>query len=273
MKFTQIPSDTFEKLQMNAGILVKTFTPATGVIGDLLGATTGGVQFQDNISYQDFGDDIDNCPKNTLELKKIESREVTMSGTFITVSTATAKKLAGAADIDGTDSTKIVPRDTLKTADFEDLWWIGDYSDVNTGNNAGFLAIHLIKALNTGGFQIQSTDKGKGQFAFTFTGHYSISDQDTVPYEIYVKSGGAGSVTLNKHTAQVTVGGTVKLSASTYPDGQSVTFSSDNTSEASVNASTGVVTGVAAGVVTITASMTYSGTTYTDTCLVTVKSA
>lgn len=272
MKFTQIPSDTFEKLQMNAGILVKTFTPATGVIGDLLGATTGGVQFQDNISYQDFGDDIDNCPKNTLELKKIESREVTMSGTFITVSTATAKKLAGAADIDGTDSTKIVPRDTLKTTDFEDLWWIGDYSDVNTGNNAGFLAIHLIKALNTGGFQIQSTDKGKGQFAFTFTGHYSISDLDTVPYEIYVKSGGAGSVTLNKHTAQITVGSTVKLSASTYPDGQSVTFSSDNTSEASVNAS-GVVTGVAAGIVTITASMTYGGTTYTDTCLVTVKSA
>ena len=273
MKFTQIPSDTFEKLQMNAGILVKTFTPATGVIGDLLGATTGGVQFQDNVSYQDFGDDIDNCPKNTLELKKIESREVTMSGTFITVSTAMAKKLAGAADIDGTDSTKIIPRDTLKTADFENLWWIGDYSDVNTGNNAGFLAIHLINALNTGGFQIQSTDKGKGQFAFTFMGHYSINNQDTVPYEIYVKSGGAGSVTLNKHTAQITVGGTVKLSASTYPDGQSVTFSSDNTSEASVNSSTGVVTGVAAGVVTITASMTYSGTTYTDTCLVTVKSA
>lgn len=272
MKFTQIPSDTFEKLQMNAGILVKTFTPATGVIGDLLGATTGGIQFQDSVSYKDFGDDIDNCPKNTLELKKIESREVTMSGTFVTVSTEMAKKLAGAADIDGTDSTKIVPRDVLATTDFEDLWWIGDYSDVNTGNNAGFLAIHLMKALNTGGFQIQSTDKGKGQFAFTYMGHYSISDQDTVPYEIYVKSGGAGSVTLNKHTAQITVGGTVKLSASTYPDGQSVTFSSDNTSEASVNAS-GVVTGVAAGVVTITASMTYSGTTYTDTCLVTVKSA
>lgn len=193
MKFTQIPNDTFSKLQMNAGILVKTFTPATGVIGDLLGATTGGVQFQDNVSYQDFGDDIDNCPKNMLELKKIESREVTMSGTFVTVSTATAKMLAGAADIDGTDTTKIVLRDTLETTDFEDLWWIGDYSDVNTGDNAGYLAIHLLKALNTGGFQIQSTDKGKGQFAFNFMGHYSISAQDTVPYEIYVKAGTASS--------------------------------------------------------------------------------
>lgn len=193
MKFTQIPNDTFEKLQMNAGILVKSFTPATGVIGDLLGATTGGVQFQDNVSYQDFGDDIDNCPKNMLELKKIESREVTMSGTFVTVSAAMAKKLAGAADVGTIDTTKITPRDYLVDADFEDLWWIGDYSDVNTGNNAGFLAIHLMKALNTGGFQIQSTDKGKGQFAFTFMGHYSINSQDTVPYEIYVKAGAEGA--------------------------------------------------------------------------------
>lgn len=191
MKFTQIPTGTFEQLQMNAGILVTTFTPATGVIGDLLGATTGGVSFSDSVSYSDFGDDIDNCPKNTLELKQIESREVTMSGTFVTVTPAMAKRLVGAADI--SDTTKITPRDVLNTSDFEDLWWIGDYSDVNTGNNAGYLAIHLMKALNTGGFQIASTDKGKGQFAFSFMGHYSINSQDVVPYEIYCKAGTASA--------------------------------------------------------------------------------
>ena len=186
MKFTQIPTGTFEQLQMNAGILVKTFTPNTGTIGDLLGATTGGVSFADSVSYTDFGEDIDNCPKNTLELKQIESREVTMSGTFVTVTAEMAKKLAGAADISG---TKITPRDVLTSADFEDVWWIGDYSDVNTGANAGYLAIRLMNTLNTGGFQITSTDKGKGQFAFTFMGHYSINAQDVVPYEIYVKAG------------------------------------------------------------------------------------
>lgn len=190
MKFTQIPTGTFQNLQMNAGILVKTFTPNTGVIGDLLGATTGGISFSDSVSYQDFGDDIDNCPKNTLELKQIESREVTMSGTFVTVTAEMAKRLTGASDV---ASTKITPRDVLETTDFEDLWWIGDYSDVNTGTNAGYIAIHLINALNTGGFQIQSTDKGKGQFAFTFTGHYSINAQDVVPYEIYIKAGTAGA--------------------------------------------------------------------------------
>ena len=44
---------------------------------------------------------------------------------------------------------------------------------------------------DTGGFQIQSTDSGKGQFAFSFMGHYSMAAQDTVPYEVYVKAGEA----------------------------------------------------------------------------------
>ena len=32
MKFTQVPTDTFENLVLNAGILVDTFTPSSGVI-------------------------------------------------------------------------------------------------------------------------------------------------------------------------------------------------------------------------------------------------
>ena len=185
MKYTQIPVDTFKQIQLNAGILCKTFTPESGTIGDLLGATTGGINFTDNVSFSDFGDDIDNCPKNTKELKRIDSHEVTMSGRFVTVTAETATLLAGAADAD--ENGKITPRNDLENTDFEDIWWIGDYSDVNSGDDAGFIAIHLINGLNTGGFQIQSTDKGKGQFAFTFMGHYSISAQDTVPYELYVK--------------------------------------------------------------------------------------
>lgn len=189
MKFTQIPETAFQNIQLNAGILVDAFTPATGTIGNLLGATTGGVSFNDAIEYSDYGDDIDNCPKNMLELKRLESHGVTLSGTFITISASTAKLLAAAADVDAEDATHIVPRNDLLTSDFDDIWWIGDYSDVNTGDNAGFIAIHLLNALNTSGFQIKSTDKGKGQFAFEFTGHYSMDAQDTVPYEIYIQQG------------------------------------------------------------------------------------
>lgn len=189
MKFTQIPATTFENLQMNAGILVDNFTPATGVIGKLLGATTGGINFSDTIEYSDLGEDIDNCPKNTKELKKVKSRDVKMGGTFVTVSASMGKMLSAVADIDEDNATHIIPRADLEQSDFSDLWWVGDYSDINTGNNAGFLAIHLKNALNTNGFNIQSTDKGKGQFAFEFTGHYSIEAQDEVPYDIYIQAG------------------------------------------------------------------------------------
>lgn len=193
MKYTQIPSDTFEKIQMNAGIIVDTFTPASGTIGNIVGATSGGIQFQDAPTYTDLGEDIDNCPKNTMELKRIDERDITMSGTFVSVSADLAKALVGTADADDDDATHIIPRDDLLTADFKDLWFIGDYSNVNTGDNAGFLAIHIMNALNTGGFQIQSSDKAKGQFAFTYTAHYSIEKMDEVPYEIYIKAGTAGA--------------------------------------------------------------------------------
>ena len=189
MKFTQIPATTMQTLQVNAGILVDSFTPSTGTIGNLLGATTGGISFSDTPSYSDWGEDIDNCPKNTKELKHLDGRDVKLTGTLVTVTAALAKKLAAAADVDGVDTTKVVPRNDLASADFADLWWIGDYSDKNSGSTAGFVAIHMINALNTNGFNIQTTDKAKGQFSFEFTAHYSIADPDTVPYEVYVKAG------------------------------------------------------------------------------------
>ena len=51
-----------------------------------------------------------------------------------------------------------------------------------------------MNALSTGGFQLQTSDKAKGQFAFTYTAHYSMAAQDTVPFEVYIKAGTAESV-------------------------------------------------------------------------------
>ena len=193
MKFTKIPSDAFQKLQINAGILTTDFTPSTGAIGAAgqIGATTGGVSFAATPTYSDYGEDIDNCPKNTKELKKLESWEATISGTFVNADTAIAKMLVGAADIGTPDTTKITPRNDVLESDFETIWLVGDYSDKNGETNGGFIAIKLINALSTGGFQIQTADKAKGQFAFTFTGHYSMDAQDTPPFEIYIKAGTA----------------------------------------------------------------------------------
>ena len=191
MKFTKIPTTTFQELQLNAGVLVSEFTPGTGTIdsSNILGATTGGISFSATPSYTDMGDDVDNCPKNMMELKRLDSWEISMSGTYVTVNTARAKSLIGAADIGSSDTTQITPRNDIKTADFEDIWWVGDYSDKNSGDTGGFIAVHMMHVLSTGGFKIQSGNKSKGQFAFTYTAHFSNTAQDTVPFELYIKSG------------------------------------------------------------------------------------
>lgn len=192
-KFTKIPADTFKQLQINAGVILSDFTPATGAFEpeNQLGATTGGITLTAMPTYTDFGEDVDNCPKNTMELKRQDGVEVKCSGTFVTVTTTSAKSLMAAADIDGTDTTKVVPRRDLSSADFSDIWIVGDYSDKNGATNGGFIAIRMMNALSTGGFQLKTADKGKGQMAFEYTAHYSISKQDVVPYELYIKAGTA----------------------------------------------------------------------------------
>lgn len=194
MKYTKIPTDTFKNLQLNAGVLLESFDVETQTMAadSIVGATSGGVSFTAVPSFIDFGEDIDNCPKNMKEMKKLDSWEAKMSGTFASVSKSLAKTLVGAADLSG---SKITPRNDLADADFADLWWVGDYSEINedgtSTGKAGFIAIHLLNSLSTGGFSIQSSDKGKGQFEFEFTGHYSMEDQDKVPFEVYVQEGAA----------------------------------------------------------------------------------
>lgn len=268
MKFTRIPEDTFKNIQLNAGIVAKSFNPSTQEVSDLIGATTGGLQFNATPEFQDFGEDIDNCPKNTKELKKLTAWGITLAGTLVTITLATAKTLVGAGDING---SKIVPRNDVLDTDFEDLWWIGDYSDVNTGANAGFVAIHMLNTLNTGGFQIQSSDKGKGNFAFSFEAHYSMNAQDTVPFEVYVVNGGSGtlgSILFDTHTISLAPDDTYTIRATTDPDDASITWASADTSVATV--SDGVVTAEGAGDTIVTGTITVNGIDYNDTCTVIV---
>lgn len=191
MKFTKIPEGTFKNIVLNAGVLLKSFAPATPTVTDenILGATTGGINFTATPSFTDFGEDIDNCPKNMKELKKLDSWEVKLTGTLVTTNTAVIALLMGAGDVGTTDTTKVTPRVDVTSADFKELWLVCDYSDKNGESNGGFCAIKIINALSTGGFSLQSTDKGKAQFAFEFTGHVSMSAQTVVPFEVYLKEG------------------------------------------------------------------------------------
>ena len=269
-KYTRIPKNTFDEVQMDAGILLDKFDP-TGEVEiaeeDIITATTGGVHITVVPEYSDLGEDVDNCPVNMKELKHLDSWTVTAETTALGSSPKLIKLALGAADIDA-ETHKITPRRQLNQTDFSDIWWVGDKM------NGGFVAAHLFNALSTSGLDLQTTKNGKGQSSLTFTGHVSIDAQDTMPVEFYSIDEGEGaspSVLLNKHVATVKVEETVTLTAELLPADASVTWSSSDTSKATV--SEGVVTGVAEGNAIITASITVDGVTYTDTCTVIVKAS
>lgn len=184
-KFTKVPENTFKELQLDAGVLLKTFDPSSAAEpddADIICATTGGISASCTPTYSDMGADVDNCPVNMLELKKLESWACKMSFTSLGISAEGIKLTLGAADV---ASGKIVPRRDLETTDFADIWWVGDRAD------GGMAAICLKNALSTGGFSLQTTKNGKGQLSIELTGHVSINAQDDMPMEFYVTEGDA----------------------------------------------------------------------------------
>lgn len=195
-RFTKIPQDTFKELQMDAGILLTTFDPANPTVTDsaIVCATTGGINASCTAEYSDLGEDVDNCPNNMKELKHLDSWSCTMSFTSLGTSPASIKLALGAADIDGTDATKIVPRASLKQSDFTDIWWVGDRAD------GGMVAIQLKNALSTSGFSIQTTKNGKGQVSVELTGHVSITAQEEVPMVFYSAEGTTETTTVTPGT-------------------------------------------------------------------------
>lgn len=267
MSIAQIKPTTVREIAENVFMIVSDFNPETfdPTVGidktKILATTTGGITFTDTPEYVDYGEDLDNCDKNTAELKRKTGSEVKVSGTYATITKEGVKTLIGAATVVG---NKIVPDNELKQSHFiEKIWLITDYG------NGGFIAIKLKRVLCTSGLSIATTDSGKVQYAFEFVPHKTISDKSDQPYEVYLDDGGSvAGVEISTHSVTIEAESTYILTATTVPESQTVTWSSANTSVATV--SNGVITAVAAGNTIITASITVSGVTYTDTCTVVV---
>ena len=181
-KFTVIPQDAFNGLQLDAGVLLRRFNPANPVApadADIICATTGGINTVCKANYSDFGEDVDNVPNNMKEFKHLDSWDCSMATTSLGTTPRLIKLALGCADIDSDNESKIIPRADLRQSDFSDIWWVGDRAD------GGMVAIQLKNALSTEGFSLQTTKNGKGQIALTLTGHVSIQAQKEVPMVFY----------------------------------------------------------------------------------------
>jgi hypothetical protein len=180
--FSIITEEAFNELQVEVGVLLKTFNPAspsTPSSSDIITATTGGITISCTPTYEDFFADVDNAPNNVMEGKRITGWDCKFATTAIGTSPEMIRLSLGAADVTAA-SGKIEPRRQLKLSDFESSrWWVGDRSD------GGLVAIQLKNVLSTGGFSLKTTKNGKGQLAFELTGHVSINAQNEVPMVFY----------------------------------------------------------------------------------------
>lgn len=181
--FTVIPQSTFEEMQLDAGVLLKNFDPddvQAPADEDIITATTGGVTVSCVPSFSDLGEDVDNVPNNTKELKHLDYWDCSLATTALGTSPELIRFSLGCADVDSNNTSKIVPRATLKQTDFSDsIWWVGDRAD------GGVVAVELKNALSTSGFSLKTTKNGKGQTSVTIAGHVSIASQGVVPMEFY----------------------------------------------------------------------------------------
>lgn len=218
-RFTVIPQDTFSGLQLDAGILLSSFTPATGAFddGDIICATTGGINVTCVPTYSDMGEDVDNCPVNMKELKHLDSWECGMSFTSLGTSAEAIRLALGAADVNSSTSS-IAPRRDLQQTDFSDIWWVGDRAD------GGMVAVQLKNALSTSGFSLQTGKNAKGQISVELTGHVSIDAQDTMPMVFYSADGsGLKSIRLASFGSS-TAGKTEITSSYTLASGESYKY-------------------------------------------------
>ena len=185
MTFTQIPQDTFEKIQANAGVILSDFDPTSPTLtrANIICPTSGGVRVNVTPSFSDWGDDVDNCPKNTKELKHQDNIDCTFSFTCLSYSVNTIKMAIGAATAVAPTSSAVgtvtVDRDLTAAHFANSIWWVSDLAD------GRWIAAELSNVLSTGGLSIQSTDNGKGKSEVTLMGHYTIESPDIVPIKFY----------------------------------------------------------------------------------------
>lgn len=116
---------------------------------------------------------------------------------------------------------------------------------------------YVTSGFSTSGFS--STTAGTKTITVSYEGF-------TDTFTVTVKT---PSITLSSSSKAMLVGDSSAIIATTTPSGQTVTWTSSNTSVATVSG--GTITAKAAGTATITAKFTYNGIAYSKNCSVTVS--
>lgn len=190
---TGLTPNTFQHLQLNAGVFLKNFDYSTAKdkaslktalasaieSGETcLGATRGGGSFEYTPTTRQI--DADGMRDPIVGSTVVDSRTVKLKTTLLE---ATPENFAAAlmcAEVteNGGMTTLKVRRDLQDSDYIPSLCWVGDTS-------RGYVLINLQNALNLIGATFTFTDKGEGTLPVEFQAHHaSLEDQEYAPFEI-----------------------------------------------------------------------------------------
>ena len=192
---TSLRPETFENLQLNAGVFLvnfdaSTFTDAAtlgnGILealeqGDnILGATIGGGTFNATPSIRTI--EADGMRYPVIGSTVNDMWTVKLNTTLKEVTPANFQRALISCDMDTSKAnvTVLTVRTDIEEKDYiPKLCWVGDTSK-------GFVMIELDNALNLAGASFTFTDKGEGTLPVEFQAHVSELDQmDKAPFRVY----------------------------------------------------------------------------------------
>lgn len=193
---TGLRPETFQNLQLNAGVFLRNFAWSTyktvqeledAILaaleagGDkILGATIGDGSFQCTPSIRNIEANGMRYPIKGSTVNDMWT--VKLTGTMKEINAKTFADALICADTEKSEDgkvTKIRVRTDIEDADYiPSICWIGDTS-------RGFVLIEVLNALNLTGANFTFTDKGEGALPFEFQGHAAdLKDMEHAPCTI-----------------------------------------------------------------------------------------
>lgn len=188
MKITGLTANTPKNLLLDAGAFFLNYDPTKDTLATsqskLIGATQGGGSFSAVPTVRQH--EVDGAPANTKGLETIDGWVVTMVANVKEVTITSLKTALGAVKVEATIAggpegySKIKGKDKIEDSDYSDnITWIGKLK----GSEKPVMIV-ISNALSVNGLNLTVADKNEAVIPITLTGHYTLDDLETPPYEI-----------------------------------------------------------------------------------------
>ena len=192
MAFTGVTANTAKHLQLDAGAFFKNFDPTTDTFASasekLIGATAGGGSFAAVPTIRRI--EVDGLKGATKGYETIDEWQVTMTANVkeitvgaleLALATGSHTSVKSPNSVTSNNYEKIVAANDIADSNYTtNVTWVGRLSGSSTP-----IIIVVKNALCTNGLTLTTADKAEGVVSLTLTGHYTVSDLDTPPFEIY----------------------------------------------------------------------------------------